>query len=79
MTQQYLYLPMAEAMNDRINSLTYTEVPPIDLWIELKKDIRERYGICYNFKDLPEILSYISHWSPSPDFIINLTLNKPEL
>ena len=28
MTQQYLYLPMAEAMNDRINSLTYTEVPP---------------------------------------------------
>ena len=79
MTRQGIYTQISAATHDRTDSLTYTEVPSIPLWLELKKDVRERYGVFYDPKDLPEILSYISHWSPSPDFVINLTFNKQNL
>lgn len=79
MTQQDIYITIQEAIYTHTDSLAYTETPPLALWLELKKDVRERYGAYYNPKDLPQILSYINHWSPSPDFVINLTFNKQEL
>lgn len=79
MTQQDIYIQISATIYNRTDSLAYTEVPSITLWLELKKDVRERYGVFYDPKDLPEILSYISHWSPSPDFVINLTFNKQNL
>lgn len=79
MTQQDILFTILPAIANRTRSLAYTEIPPIALCCELKKDVRERYGAYHDPKDLPQILSYINHWSPSPDFVINLTFNKQEL
>lgn len=79
MTQQDITYTILTAITNHICSLTYIEIPLGILWRELKKDVRERYGTYHDPKDLPQILSYIDHWSPSPDFVINLTFNKQEL
>lgn len=68
-------------MFSHISTLSYTDISPIDLYLELKNDLKQHFHLTrHHFlidNDSPPnaILTYIHSWKPTPEFIIEHTVN----